>query len=205
VNGDTNSYEEIRTRARKLMLDQLSDLDLSAASLAADLGIPEKRLHRAFAADNAAIGGEIKSIRMERAKDLLTHTRYLVRFVARLVGYRCTAAFAKAFRTHTSLTPKQWRIAHGGPRRAGGPTGAFYKPAERARARREGGRPPSRPLNEPGSWAAYEAEIDEAARVRARRRGEPLPSRGEIDQMTTSLDMWRELNAIRRERTSTAW
>jgi AraC-like DNA-binding protein len=191
------TYDNLREQARALMKDQLSDLDLSAASLAADLGISEKRLHRAFAAGTSSVGTELKSLRMERAKRVLVTQAYLVRHVARLVGYRSPAAFTAAFRQHTSLTPRQWRSAHGRSPRAGGTSGAFYKPAERAQARRQGRPVPQRPVTDPGSWAAFDADLREAARWSARREGEPAPTSQSIESMTASLDGWRQLQQAR--------
>lgn len=50
-------------------------------------------------------------LRMEKAKTLLSTTDLAITDVAAAVGYETSAAFARAFRAHTGVAPKRWRVA----------------------------------------------------------------------------------------------
>ena len=51
----------------------------------------------------------LTAVRMDRAGTLLTRGGTTVREVARSVGYRQPAQFAKAFRRHHGLAPSEFR------------------------------------------------------------------------------------------------
>jgi transcriptional regulator GlxA family with amidase domain len=84
--------------------------DLSLDDIAHRVASSRRQLQRAY----AEIGGttfraHLTAIRMERAAELLAADRLSVREVARLVGYRQPAQFAKAFRRHLGVAPSEYR------------------------------------------------------------------------------------------------
>lgn len=52
---------------------------------------------------------ELMEVRLERAKDLLAHTRLPVAAIVEACGYRAPARLNRAFRAATGLTPLAWR------------------------------------------------------------------------------------------------
>lgn len=83
--------------------------DLTLDDVAARIATSRRQLQRIFA-ELAGTGfrEELTAIRMQRAADLL-HGPLPVGEVARRVGYRQSAQFAKAFRSHHGMVPSEYR------------------------------------------------------------------------------------------------
>jgi transcriptional regulator GlxA family with amidase domain len=99
---------ELLRDARAIMEEEYAE-DLSLDDIAGRIATSRRQLQRVF----AEIGGtgfreELAAIRMERAADLL-HGPLPVGEVARRVGYRQSAQFAKAFRAHHGMVPSEYR------------------------------------------------------------------------------------------------
>jgi len=141
-----------------------TDPDMKARDAAILQGISERVLRASLNACGTGWRAITTDLRMARAEKLLAETKYEIWAVARLCGYRSPPAFAKAFAQRNGVSPAHWRVRNGGPARAGGPTGAFYKPAARAQALKAGEEPPSssRGSMSPGDHAIQSCEIDEA-------------------------------------------
>jgi AraC-like DNA-binding protein len=158
------------------------DADFTQEEAARLAGFGARRLRYLLAQENSNYRIEIDKRRMAHAEKLLQGTTYLVSAIAKLCGYRNASAFCKRFsQTHGGMTPARYRVGMaGGPKRAGGPTGATKNPAARARARKEGLPEPSphRLGWGPGESEAFAAEWDHAVR-QARARG-LLPRHGGI-------------------------
>lgn len=86
--------------------------DLSLDDIAHRVAASRRQLQRAY----AEIGGttfreHLTAVRMERAGEMLSAPALTVREVARQVGYRQPAQFAKAFRRHHGIAPSAYREA----------------------------------------------------------------------------------------------
>jgi len=170
------SDERARARDEDLLvaaLDELhrrySDPSLTGKKVAEAIGVSEKTLFRLFVKER--FGAALLNLRMEHAERLLEEGRHSVATVARLSGFSSASAFSVHFKAmHDKVSPGAWRVAKGGRVRAGPPTGAFDRPAERARARREGKEFAGRPRRDAaGESAVFDAELREAsARLHAR-------------------------------------
>jgi AraC family transcriptional regulator, regulatory protein of adaptative response / methylphosphotriester-DNA alkyltransferase methyltransferase len=68
-----------------------------------------RQLQRAFAEAGTSVRERLHSVRMERSAELLHASSLPVAEIARSVGYRQPAQFAKAFRRYYHVTPSQWR------------------------------------------------------------------------------------------------
>ena len=84
--------------------------DLSLDDIARRVASSRRQLQRAY----AEIGGttfrtHLTQVRMDRAADLLADGVMNVRDVARRVGYRQPAQFAKAFRRRHGTAPSEYR------------------------------------------------------------------------------------------------
>ena len=94
-----------------LSLLSLSEADRSELSrLEQELATSRRQLQRAFAeAGDSTFRECLTRIRMRRASELLATESMTVREVARRVGYRQPAQFAKAFRREHGLAPSAFR------------------------------------------------------------------------------------------------
>jgi AraC family transcriptional regulator of adaptative response / methylphosphotriester-DNA alkyltransferase methyltransferase len=98
--------------------------DLSLDDIARRVASSRRQLQRAYAEIGATTFREhLTAVRMERAAELLRTEPLTVREVARRVGYRQPAQFAKAFRRHHGLAPSAYRAQRAGRGDAGAPDG----------------------------------------------------------------------------------
>lgn len=89
--------------------------DLALDDVARRVATSRRQLQRAY----AEVGGttfraQLAEVRMRRAAEMLSSNRMTVREVARRVGYRQPAQFAKAFRRHLGQAPSAHRAATNG-------------------------------------------------------------------------------------------
>lgn len=91
--------------------------DLALNDVARRVAASRRQLQRAFAEAGQTTFREcLTRIRMRRASEMLAAESLTVREVARRVGYRQPAQFAKAFRRHHGLAPSAFRAdAQAGP------------------------------------------------------------------------------------------
>jgi AraC family transcriptional regulator of adaptative response / methylphosphotriester-DNA alkyltransferase methyltransferase len=86
--------------------------DLALDDIARRVATSRRQLQRAYAeVGKTTFREHLTRVRMERAGELLRHGAATVREVARSVGYRQPAQFAKAFRRHHGVAPSDYRAA----------------------------------------------------------------------------------------------
>lgn len=85
------------------------DQGLNVDSLSKKLFVSRRQLQRAFTEAGTSVQETLHAVRMKRAAELLADTSLPVTEIARNVGYRHSAQFAKAFRRYHGLPPSQWR------------------------------------------------------------------------------------------------
>jgi len=84
--------------------------DLTVESVARRVASSPRQLQRAYKEiAGTTFRAHLTAVRMERARDLLLTSRLPVAEVARRVGYRQPAQFAKAFRRHHGASPSELR------------------------------------------------------------------------------------------------
>jgi transcriptional regulator GlxA family with amidase domain len=89
--------------------------DLSLDDIARRVASSRRQLQRAYSEiGNTTFREHLTRVRMERAAMMLSDRGLTVREVARRVGYRQPAQFAKAFRRHIGVAPSDYRIRSGG-------------------------------------------------------------------------------------------
>ncbi|MGA0569368.1 helix-turn-helix domain-containing protein [Variovorax sp. VNK109] len=102
----------LRERAEHLMLERLSQSQLTATVIADALGISPRTLHRAFAKDGLPFLQQLQVLRIRRAADMLRATAF-ARLTSAEVGRRCgftdASHFTRVFKANTGRTPAQWR------------------------------------------------------------------------------------------------
>jgi AraC family transcriptional regulator, regulatory protein of adaptative response / methylphosphotriester-DNA alkyltransferase methyltransferase len=88
--------------------------DLALDDIARRVASSRRQLQRAYAEiGDTTFREHLTAVRMEKAAMLLRHRGITVREVARRVGYRQPAQFAKAFRRHHGVAPSDFRAAAG--------------------------------------------------------------------------------------------
>jgi AraC-like DNA-binding protein len=89
--------------------------ELSLDDIARRVASSRRQLQRAYAEiGDTTFREHLTRVRMQRAAELLTRRGMTVREVARRVGYRQPAQFAKAFRRYQGLAPSAFRSSRPG-------------------------------------------------------------------------------------------
>jgi transcriptional regulator GlxA family with amidase domain len=84
--------------------------DLSLDDIARRVASSRRQLQRAYTeVGNTTFREHLTGVRMDRAAELLARSSVTVREVARRVGYRQPAQFAKAFRRQHGVAPSDFR------------------------------------------------------------------------------------------------
>jgi AraC family transcriptional regulator of adaptative response / methylphosphotriester-DNA alkyltransferase methyltransferase len=93
---------------------RFADPDLALGDVARQIATSERQLQRVFAElAGSAFRDEVAAVRMQHAAALLQGTDLPVADIARRVGYRQAAQFAKAFRRHHGVSPSRFRRVPG--------------------------------------------------------------------------------------------
>ena len=85
----------------------------TAETLAAQLALSPRTLHRQLRSEGSSLQALKDEVRQARAIDLLLRTSQPVARVARAAGFQNDKSFIRAFRQWTGLTPEQYRQARG--------------------------------------------------------------------------------------------
>nr|WP_231911080.1 helix-turn-helix domain-containing protein [Corynebacterium suranareeae] len=113
VLGDAASSEEgLISAAQKYIETNISDRDLSAAQVAAAVGISERQLARIFADAELTIGRYVLNTRLDFARDALSsreRDRVSVSEIGKRFGFASPSHFSRTFRERFNVTPLQWR------------------------------------------------------------------------------------------------
>ena len=103
--------DSIGLQVRRVLLDNLTGGELTAASIARGLGLSERTLHRRLRAENTSFADILDSVRGELAKSLLPEPGIGIGEIAFLLGYSEPSAFHRFFRRWTGSTPLAYRRA----------------------------------------------------------------------------------------------
>lgn len=113
MNGNVSSGESLHQgklykRALILMKDRFEEPDLSPNTLAAELAISKRYVHKIFAGHNTTFGAELLSLRLNHARDMLQDPRYSayrISDVAYACGFTDPSHFARKFRERYGHAP----------------------------------------------------------------------------------------------------
>jgi transcriptional regulator GlxA family with amidase domain len=93
------------------IVEQEYAAELSLDDIARRVASSRRQLQRAYSEiGNTTFREHLTRVRMERAAMMLSDRGLTVREVARRVGYRQPAQFAKAFRRHIGVAPSDYRV-----------------------------------------------------------------------------------------------
>jgi AraC-like DNA-binding protein len=100
---------EIRTRLRSLLLDVLHQGDIGVDDAAPRLGCSRSTLFRRLREEGTSFSAVLDDLRREMAVGYLKGQRTSVNETAYLVGFSDPAAFSRAFKRWTGLSPGRFR------------------------------------------------------------------------------------------------
>ena len=86
-----------------------ADDRLTVTGLSRDIYSSRRQVQRSFAEAGTSVRETLQAIRMQRAAELLHESPHPIAEIARCVGYRQPAQFAKAFRRYYGVSPSGWR------------------------------------------------------------------------------------------------
>lgn len=102
----------LRRRLLSLIDSRLGDPDLRTAAIAEELGITPRTVQNVFAAMGTTPAGYVAERRLQRAAEmLLSNPAMSVTDIAFDVGFNDSAYFARCFRQHFALSPREYRAA----------------------------------------------------------------------------------------------
>jgi len=113
----TTDRERLQLRLRTGIRDEVAHLEgphetaVAISTVANRLAVSIEKLERAFKAEVGMGPAEYyKRIRLQRARDLLEHSKMSVREIGLASGYASFSAFVRAFRQAYGKTPRQLRM-----------------------------------------------------------------------------------------------
>lgn len=101
--------EPLSNTVRQHIAHQLHKGEPNVETLAAELNITSRTLHRRLSAEGAVFRELLQQIRHQLAKDYLQDPRLQLVEIAQLLGYSEQSAFSRAFKTWQGQSPKQYR------------------------------------------------------------------------------------------------
>lgn len=116
VLGRRTAPETVRgalvAQARRLVELSCGSPSLTAASVAAELGVSSRTLQKAFEPEGATLARTITEARLARARSLMERDRtstLTVSGIGARSGFSSAAAFSRAFHARYGLAPRDWR------------------------------------------------------------------------------------------------
>lgn len=106
---DTSIAAIARTDVQKAALLCLKSGDCALGHVAARLGISPRSLQRRLQQEGTNFRNELDLVRVRIAKRHLAESKMSVTDLSDLLGFSDLAAFSRAFRRLTGLSPRQWR------------------------------------------------------------------------------------------------
>lgn len=114
VDFSVSGRRALLERARGLMRQRLDEIGLTAESVALELGVSVRTLHRCFAAADASFAATLRRLRLEQARAWLAQPRWArvgVGEIGRRCGFSDASHFTREFQQAFGQTPARWRRA----------------------------------------------------------------------------------------------
>ena len=109
--AELEASKSLRGRVESLLLPLLHTGEASAVAVAAGLGVSRQTLWRRLRAEGAAFESVLDALRHRLAVDYLTARKVSVNETAYLVGFSEPAAFSRAFKRWTGVSPRAFATA----------------------------------------------------------------------------------------------
>lgn len=111
--GDTDLLPLLRRQLEAWIVDHLADGAIRVADLAAAHCVAPRTVHRAFASTGDTVGSIVRSHRLAAARGDLVNTKHCIATIAHRWGFCDASHFGREFRREFSLSPGDYREAHG--------------------------------------------------------------------------------------------
>ena len=136
--GEGELLPLLRRQLETWIMNHLSDGAVRVQDLAAAHNVAPRTVHRAFEATGDTVGAVVRKHRLAAARDDLVHTSLSIAAIAHRWGFCDASHFGREFRRHLSLSPGDYREAHGTPRSSevgvASKSAAWRQPTTRRRA-----------------------------------------------------------------------
>jgi AraC-like DNA-binding protein len=103
--------ENIVTRVQAVLLDQLPSGEVSDDTVAAELHMSVRTLHRKLAALNSSFKAELTRMRRDLAEQYILDNSLTLTEISMLLGFSEPSSFSRAFKNWTGNTPTETRQA----------------------------------------------------------------------------------------------
>ena len=103
---------DLMTQLRRALRIGLLIGGISAAKIAAQLGMSDRTLHRRLAGSDMNFQAALDQARSTFAEQLLANTRISLAQIAYILRYRESSTFTRAFLRWSGTTPSDWRSRH---------------------------------------------------------------------------------------------
>jgi len=103
------SFEQVMLRK---ISDRLSDGTPRAASIAREMGVSERTLHRRLSQEGLTFQGVLEKARRRLAEGLLVQSDHSIAEIAFLTGFAEQSSFSRAFKRWSDRTPAAYRLDH---------------------------------------------------------------------------------------------
>ncbi|MDX3748441.1 AraC family transcriptional regulator [Streptomyces sp. AK08-02] len=111
--GDDEFLHLLRRRLEDWIIDHLAGGPVRVADLAAAHSVSPRTVHRAFASTGDTVGAVIRMHRLAAARGDLVNTNLCIAAIAHRWGFCDASHFGREFRREFSLSPGDYREAHG--------------------------------------------------------------------------------------------
>jgi AraC-like DNA-binding protein len=111
--GDDEFLHLLRRRLEDWIIDHLAGGPVRVADLAAAYSVSPRTVHRAFASTGDTVGAVIRMHRLAAARGDLVKTNLCIAAIAHRWGFCDASHFGREFRREFSLSPGDYREAHG--------------------------------------------------------------------------------------------
>jgi AraC-like DNA-binding protein len=111
-DADDSRPDQLHSRLSQAIRDRYHEIGLTPATVAGHLGISARYLHYLFAKRGTTFGRELVRVRLERARDLLSQSRWMdlpIGEVAARCGFAEASHFARCFRSSFGVAPTDYR------------------------------------------------------------------------------------------------
>lgn len=101
---------DVTIKAKRYMVDNYEDADLSLIQVAEHVGLNEKYFTNRFTKETGeTFSSYLTSLRIQKAKELLKTTNFKIYEIAEMVGYYNVEHFNRMFKKLNDITPNQYR------------------------------------------------------------------------------------------------
>lgn len=115
INVSGNTEAEFMDRLHSIVLEHMSDTEMTTTELAEMMRIPRKTLiYKLKINTGLSINEYIRLCRLKKAAELLSENKYKVKEVAYYVGYSSSSYFAKHFTAQFGMTPTEFLMQQKG-------------------------------------------------------------------------------------------